>query len=61
MNEVIDLAERRKAREDEGEYIIVCDCGCAMFRIYASGEVMCLNCEAEMEGLSAGVPVEDRK
>lgn len=53
MNEVIDLAERRKAREDEGEYIIVCDCGCAMFRIYASGEVMCLNCEAEMLGISA--------
>lgn len=58
MNEVIDLAERRKAREDEGDYIIVCECGCAMFRIYASGEVMCLNCEAEMIGLIAGTPTK---
>jgi hypothetical protein len=52
MSEIIDLGQRRKAKEDEGDYILACDCGCAMFRLYANGEVMCLNCDAGIEGLT---------
>lgn len=59
MSKVIDLFEHRKARqEDDHEYILVCDCGCALFRIYASSTVTCVNCEAEMEGLLVDAPIE---
>lgn len=51
MTDVVDLGERRKKKKDE-EYIFACDCGCAMFRLYSDGAVMCLNCEAEIEGLT---------
>lgn len=55
MSKVIDLDQRRKKDTSDGDgedYIIVCECGCAMFRIYTSGDVMCLNCEGHIDGLT---------
>lgn len=49
MTNVIDLDARRKGGGDDGDYILVCECGCAIFRIYMDGDVMCLNCDAELE------------
>lgn len=57
MTKIIDLQERRRQQdeEDNAAYIVACDCGCAMFRLYVSGEVMCLNCEADIIGLHVDI------
>lgn len=42
---------RPKAADDQDEYLIACVCGCAMFRLWADGEVECLNCAGIMADL----------
>lgn len=42
---------RPKTPEDRDDFLVVCACGCAMFRLWADGEVECLNCAGIMADL----------
>ena len=53
--EVVDFDERkrkRKAGEAMPPSLYWCECGCAMWRLWADGTVQCLNCECQAEGLA---------
>lgn len=36
---------------DDSDRLLVCQCGCTMFRLWECGEVECLNCAGVLIGL----------
>ena len=51
--EVTDIADARKKKGDDGEYIWECpECACGLFWCVVDGPIVCANCGCESENVT---------
>lgn len=55
MDNVIDFKRKPPSNDDE---IYMCPCGTAMWRLYISGQVECINCTGRPENLIVSLKPE---